>query len=545
LGDPSYDDNRHNAVSGTESQPNWPFLAGGSIENSPAIGPAPDFTVYAGTTTTNFKLYAVRPDGTQRWAYTTAGKVHIPAAASNGSIYFGSGSGSTSGLFHGLTPAGGEKFAPVTVDGRPDTKPAIDSDGNIYICTNDYSSNVGRIYAFRPDGTLIPGWTSNPVPLPFTLLRSAALSPSGAKLIVAATDGRIRVFNTSDGGNPLDVPIDGFAGSTGDPVVVPDGSGSFWIYVRDDFRIYKLNANGAKIWSSPSLPRPGFSLSTAPAVGLGNSVYVGGFDGYLYAVSTSDGAKKWEYRVGANAIQSTPAVDGDGHIYFGSDDDHVYALTDQQTGAAIKWRYPADGQPTYGDARGKPAIHADGTVYIGTTGFRLYAINQFSAPKNFKDLLITSYAGSPVTVGGTSADSRAPVELDPGNEADWLKGKTGKRQWAVRMEVHRAASPVGGSYPYTLKAWVRQCGLEPGDCSRDVLGTFYSDTRVNYAPANRPVQLQQTIQLNAGDHGDFDRFLFGFTSATSSATAQSALIRKFQLSFIRPNDPTIGSDPSW
>jgi len=38
-------------------------------------------------------------------------------------------------------------------------------------------------------------------------------------------------------------------------------------------------------------------------------------------------------------------------------------------------------------------------------------------------------------------------------------------------------------------------------------------------------------------HDRFDRFLFGFTSA--STASQTIEIRRFQLSFIRPNDPVV------
>jgi len=39
-----------------------------------------------------------------------------------------------------------------------------------------------------------------------------------------------------------------------------------------------------------------------------------------------------------------------------------------------------------------------------------------------------------------------------------------------------------------------------------------------------------------------DRFLFGFTGATAAGDTQSVLIKQFQLSFIRPNDPIVTDD---
>ena len=117
-------------------------------------------------------------------------------------------------------------------------------------------------------------------------------------------------------------------------------------------------------------------------------------------------------------------MDCNSHIYFGSDDSNVYALYDRGTTAAQKWRFSA-GSAVFT----KPAVKADGTVYVGASDNRLYAINQFANPKNRKSLRITN---------------------TPDN---WFSAG----RWAVRMEVTRSLTPSGGTYPYNLRTWVRQC----------------------------------------------------------------------------------------
>jgi hypothetical protein len=269
----------------------------------------------------------------------------------------------------------------------------------------------------------------------------------------------------------------------------------------------------------------GEAVRSSPAVGSDGTVYIGSFNDYLYALDTSNGAQKWKFQAGSN-VQSPIAIDGNNHIYFGSDDDKVYAL---YADGSVKWSFT-----TGGDVRGKPLVLPDGVVYTGSYDFRLYAINQFANPKNYRDRLITYSSGS---VGGV------PVSVD--NTDDWLKGASSKGPWAVRMEITRSLTLSGGTYSYELKTWLRQCNQV--DCS-DVLGTFYEDTRIDYAPNTptaRPAQLQQTINLLPGDHQDFERFIFGFTSQTGSGNLQTATIRKFQLSFIRPGDPSVTNDPNW
>ena len=123
------------------------------------------------------------------------------------------------------------------------------------------------------------------------------------------------------------------------------------------------------------------------------------------------------------------------------------------------------------------------------------------------------------------------------SELDWLNGdsSTPKGPWAVRLEVMRSLTQNADSkYEYTLNFWIRQCDSVACD---NILGTFYEDTRIEYAATPH---LAQTIELDSTQHTDFTRFLFGFTGATGSGTYQSAVIADLKLSFIRANDPIAG-----
>jgi hypothetical protein len=55
--------------------------------------------------------------------------------------------------------------------------------------------------------------------------------------------------------------------------------------------------------------------------------------------------------------------------------------------------------------------------------------------------------------------------------------------------------------------------------------------------------MTQTIELSGSDHDLFNRFLFGFTSGSGSD--QTISISRFQLSFVRLNDPVVTADPNW
>lgn len=106
-------------------------------------------------------------------------------------------------------------------------------------------------------------------------------------------------------------------------------------------------------------------IISSPAVGADGTVYVGSWDGFLYALNP-DGTLKWSYQTGGG-IYSSPAVSAEGVVYAGSWDGYLYALDAQGT---LLWRYPT-GDRIYSS----PAIGTDGVIYVGSYNNYLYAIN--------------------------------------------------------------------------------------------------------------------------------------------------------------------------
>jgi hypothetical protein len=192
--------------------------------------------------------------------------------------------------------------------------------------------------------------------------------------------------------------------------------------------------------------------------------------------------------------------------------------------------------------KSSPGIGPDGFIYVGDTAGKVYALNRFTRPRNEKNLLVTSEGTAPnFTVGGEL------VELDDASGDDWLAGDITKGPWAVRMEINRSLTTnANGRYEYTLRTWIRQCDTVAASSECDdpnIIGSLFQDTRVEYNA--KPPHLEQTIELDPADQVLFERFLFGFTGASGAGVSPNAVIEKLQLSFIRPADPVVTTDPNW
>jgi outer membrane protein assembly factor BamB len=513
----TYDDNRHNAD-------DWIAPTGNDIRSSPALGT--DGTIYVGSNDTN--LYAINPDGSQKWVFAnpTGDVISSPAIGSDGSIYVGSNDNNV----YAINPNGSLKWQFGT-GGDVRSSPAIASDGTIYIGSND-----GFMYALDSGGGQKPGWP----------------------------------FNA------------GAAFSLGRPSIGPDGT----IYFSALNTIYARNPDGSEKWTAVLGPSPGADNDYMPGVDPDTGrVYTDVSGNALAALNPADGSEIW--RVGVRSdIDSTPVVGPDGTIYFGTDDDAL-ALFAVTPGGSIKWEFNTSGQvdniaalspdgsevyvvsmdgnlyavntadgeelwrfpipvnPIDQVANSSPAVGADGTVYVGSTDNNLYAVGLPAEPRNIRDLLITSTkVGTEIFVAGQ--------EVDVNSETDWLNGDAAdQKRWAVRLEVDRCPSknldaagecvPDGdGKFDYELRLWMKQCGNDSCDniyTADDPFPTddpFFKDTRIEYR-LTLPPNLVQTFKLDASE---FTRFLFGFTAA-AGADPLDVTITNFTLSFIRPGDPVI------
>ncbi len=108
------------------------------FEGNVAIGP--DGTLYAGNT--NFNYYAIHPDGSLKWTYSTGSNNWSQAAfGDDGTLYWGS----VDTFIRAVSPAGKERWRRRTL-GFIAASAALGSDGTVYIGSFD-----SQLYALDPD----------------------------------------------------------------------------------------------------------------------------------------------------------------------------------------------------------------------------------------------------------------------------------------------------------------------------------------------------------------------------------------------------------
>jgi outer membrane protein assembly factor BamB len=541
----TYDDNRHDGVNAV-----WTFDSGSAMLSSPAIDesdPA-DIRIYTGQSTENAlsnggRLIRLRgSDGTAEWTENpndpplppsppplNDGDVNsAPELDSAGNIYIGN----DDNLLAKYSP-GGTKLASIFLDGDIEGKPAVSNlKDTVYAVTDN-----GSLHALNRSD-LTPKWAT---PFDITVgfvggtfsswpvIRYDAVLDNNVAY-VGSLDGRLYAVRDNGASGTIlnaNFPIATGGAIRGTPAIHPT-SGDVY-FGSDDGQVRARTSQGVARWAVT--PAPSAAIVASPAVDAGaDRVYVGSTNGRLYALSDlANGAEVWKYpdpvrtpgdptRIGD--IRGAPAIASDGAIIFGADDGYLYALNPSGT---LRWKFPTAGSPL-GAIRSKPAIGANGIIYFGANDGKLYAVDPAANdPPNIRELQLTS-----ADLGGSFADAD-----------NWfLEGP-----WAVRVEVERERfdSNADGKFTYTLKTWLKKCA--DADCTNIVGTTFFQNTRFAYDWATAGITpMTQVFDLsNTPDsfHDRFDRFLFGFTSASNAS--QTIEIRRFQLSFIRPNDP-VASD---
>jgi len=536
-----YDDNRHNPQDSAAKL--WDYPGVGTQEITQRIKTGPDGTIYAlsgnNSSSSDSRLIALDPFlGSRKWEFTppapspgTDDDLDAIAVDNAGNIYLGSDDNQV----FARTSGGGQLWPPFPAGGQVKSPIAVsESPARIYFAAN--AGGTGILYALnKATGDPVVLWGAYIKHETGEIHSGVALDPvDGTIYFGTDTTPFLYALNAA---RPLfrwKYPSSGNIHTQ--PIV--NSSNRDVIFASTGGQVYALP------YSASSTPIRSWIFDTSSSVenalaitANGNVVYVGTTGGVLYALDAKTGSERWRYPSSGSlgAIRGKPAVDGDGTVYFGSENGHVYALNpDTGTGPLtdaqrLKWVFPSSG--SIGSVKSAIEIEKDGNILFISDDGKLYSINPFTTPPNLRNLYLTD------------------TKLQAGVSGENWFDQGLSRPWAVRVEVRRTGN-AKGNFEYTLKTWMRLC---PDAACTNIAGTLFGNTRLDYDPQPSPVPalpMSQTIELAGGSGNDderFQRFLFGFTSGAGAA-AQTINISQFQLSFIRPNDPVVGTSlpgPNW
>jgi outer membrane protein assembly factor BamB len=322
----------------------WSFHTEGNIAGQVVVGS--DGTVYVGSL--DHFLYAFGPAGEERWRRDLGGPVYsTPALDDAGHVFVGS----DSDFFFCLDAATGEVVWHLRTEGDVDTgiaiapdgslvfgagehvwsvspdgtarwrfrarvkvytAPAIDDDGNVYFGAQD-----DHVYALGPDGTLLWRFAT-----PDDVDSAVVIGDDGT-LYFGGDDRLVRAIGR-DGVERWQRDVDGYVRS---PVALGQHGEIFVPVFGPRPRVVALDAaTGEQRWDFPISAGASSDLGvgSSPVVDRDGNLYFGTDDFYVYALG-ADGALRWVFHT-ADRVDSDPILGPDGTLYFGSDDDWVYAL---------------------------------------------------------------------------------------------------------------------------------------------------------------------------------------------------------------------------
>ncbi len=345
----------------------WTFQTMDAIASSPSIGY--DGTLYFGsglnTNGVDSFLYAVnRDDGSLKWKFKAHGCIFSsPAVLPDGTIYFGSMDRNLYAVEDSVTYAKLKWRQPHLF--WVYSSPAVGADGTIYAGGLDF-----KFYAVNPDGTVKWSYQTG-----WCVFSSPAIGPEG-ELYVGSKDHNLYAFEDSltyakvRWAHPFGTFYDGHLvdsspalGDDGTLYVGVDPYGAAGqTPVPIDTAFYAVNPDGTRKWSFVMED----GTESSPALGTDGMVYIGSYDGNLYAIRDmgDDYILEWAFPTGG-AIDASPTVDGNGTIYVGSRDSTFYALNPDGT---VRWSYKAGG-----GFESSATIDENGILYVGCFDGKMYA----------------------------------------------------------------------------------------------------------------------------------------------------------------------------
>jgi len=333
------------------------------------IGSGVGMTSIGGTRNDHIKQ--VFSNKKQIWKFETDGKIDSSPTIVNGTVFIGS----YDNRLYAINSDTGEQVWKFNTGGKVNSSPAF-LNNSVYIGSLNW-----KIYKIDPDtGDEIWG------------KRIGSGSIRSSPTVVDIND--ITDFDELDNSSGESIESIVYYGDTnGDVYSVEDGPLKRWEFSTANW-----------IESSPTV--------------VNKTVFIGSWDGYLYAIDANTGDRIWTFDTGQSGDERTRGIDSsptvsDGTVFVGSDSKAVFAL-DTTTGEKI-WKYE-----TSGPVKSSPTVAA-GTVYCADLFGSVYAINANTGKETWVfesgDVIVSSptIADGTIFIGGRKGRLYG-INAETGNE---------------------------------------------------------------------------------------------------------------------------------
>jgi hypothetical protein len=505
---------------------NWVLGPTGSIQSSPVIGS--DGTIYV--VDSNFRLFAINPDGSIRWEKTFNEGLFSPAIGPDGTIYVPG----TRHLFAFYPDGSSPWTVPYNLSTSRNSALAISPQGILF----EIDSN-GTLYAINPFGTTASSvWTVQVSCIPATL----AVGPSGDLYCGTNTNGTGALLESISPNGQLQ-----WSYPTQSIVLVPptiDSNGNLYV-VSSGGEVFALTPGGGLEWEIRNIHQE----VTSAVIGSGDTIYVAG--NKLAAISQS-GTELWtEFcYVAPNSlcypfgVVTSMAVDSNGILYIGTNSSGLIALNAQ---GGLVWAYT--NIPTGEGSLSPIAIGDNGTMYVGdgclfcnvTTYGHLLAIGQ---PNGYTSFSVEE-SGLPSGNSWTFLVNGENYSTS-GNNLEFSL-PSGSYSWASpaslvpnTIGVRYASSVLQGTFAVPATANVTlsysieyQLNIT---AYPSIGGTVNTVSGMWFTPGT-------TVQLNASPYPEYDFGVwstsFGSITATNSAVAQTSVVMNGPGSILGIFDPLV------
>ena len=318
-----------------EGRLRWQFSIPGESSTTPAIGP--DGTLYIGSSDKN--LYALNPDGSQKWVFPTQGLVSAPSISNDGIIY----ATSSDGNLYAINADGSQLWAVKHWTGSVNS-PAIATDGSLYVDNNEV------LYALNSFGDVNWEYKST------ADIYAVKIGPLG-NLFVSTAKGLELLTSQGEKSWSFDTRYFSF-------VIASDSSISLFSNEGAISRHYGIELDRNVKWANAA----GDLWSTSAIMSRSDSAYIGNRDpSYGVAVVNSQGGTGG-FVVGHTNSMQTGALAQNDSYYFGSTD-----LSDQPYFKAYKNREETWAFKPQSRITGSASIGIDGTVYVSDSSGNVYA----------------------------------------------------------------------------------------------------------------------------------------------------------------------------